>query len=77
MPSEKRVNASVFEVQQILNIECFCFLPVQLNPSPTKPCLQWQLYDPLVLMQKAYLPQRLVCSFSHSLTSVKGLIVLN
>ena len=77
MPSEKRVNASVFELQQILSIQCFCFLPVQLNPSPTNPCLQWQLYDPLMLMQIAYLPHRLVCPFSHSLTSVKGLIVVN
>ena len=53
----------------------FVFLPVQLNPSPTNPCLQWQLYDPLVSLQKAYLSQRLDCPSSHLLTSVKRLIV--
>ena len=51
----------------------FLFSPVQLNPSPTNPCLQWQLYDPMVLLQIASLSQGLVCSFSHSLTSVKML----
>ena len=49
----------------------FVFLQVQMNPSPTNPCLQWQLYDLLVLKHIASLSQRLVCPFSHSLTSVK------
>ena len=52
------------------------FLPVQLNPSPTNPGLQWQLNDPLVLLQEAYLSQRSVFPFSHSFTSAKRSVVL-
>ena len=39
----------------VLSAEGFCFLilPVQLTPFPVNPGLHLQVYEPLVLLQKA------------------------
>ena len=52
---------------------------MQLNASATNSCLQWLVCDTVVLLQNAYLPEKLVrfvvvvvfCFFSLSLKSVK------
>ena len=43
--------------------------PVQLTPSPAKPFLHSQVYEPSLLMQAALMLQLLIPGVSHSFTS--------